>query len=350
MEQSIRYQRAGIFRRVCSSLFDLIIFIFVFLLVHICISTPIVFSNSDYQTSYDSYKNICLSSNLIKASDDGFGGTTLEYDTTDEALTKFFNDNTLGYTLNDYNELKAKEVLKIDETDYYIFKYNSETNLYEDAKSEDATIDAKLSVARNEFYQKSVLKYFKEFFDKDTSLHTLSDKLTGYTNLAHTIDIIIATCVTFLLFPMIFKDRASLGKKMFHFHVVNERNGQIATRFQYFTRFVYFSVLYVALISFVSVMFGQLLGILTFIGLSAISLLAVGLSPKRATIHDMLAHTLVVNNDITNPNISEIEMITIKYDDGNTEEETGEVIDGDTSTDSSLDAGNESLKEEDLHE
>lgn len=328
MERSIKYQRASIFRRICSSLFDLIIFVILFVMAQSFVSAPIVRGATDYNTVYEKYEADAIASNIVAktyASDDS-KAYTLNYINTDEQFIKFYNNNTLGHTISEYNKLKQEATVTYNEKEYNLFVLGEDGVTYVENKTEtEQKLSATIVQGRYSFYSNLAGKLWSEFYDNNVEFQAIAGKLSAYTYLSWVIAMVLSSLVTFLLFPMIFKDRATLGKKMFRFQVVNTRNGQMASRFQIFARFVFFEVIYVGLVGFL-LFYNSFMAFIVFGVAVTASIVTVVLTSKRQTLHDMLAHTTVVNTDFTNRNVSETELIAFTYDDGTPEDATGDNI------------------------
>ena len=321
MKQTIKYQRASILRRISSSIFDLIIMIIIFALFQSFIVSPLVNVITDYDTLVNTYNQINLNTHLVII-DNTTGSDVLKLvnNEHDKYLIEFYNDNDLGYSLSDYNNLKKDAKLTYNDKEYFLFTFDNASLKYIETTHDNETINSQLQAERTTFYTNLIVKLYGEVFEKNVDLAALSRKIVSYKYLSWTVSLFVSVTITFLLFPMIFKDRATLGKKMFRFQVVNDANGQIIGRFQTFARFIYFTILYVALISFCGMMISLAFGLLVFTGASIVSIVLIFATKKRQTLHDIISHSVVVNVDFNVSQEDKNDIIEITYDDGKVED------------------------------
>ncbi len=316
MKQSVNLKRVSIFRRLCSMLLDFIIFISLFFLTVQFIAQPIFNAATDYTTVLNEYNTRLTNTKLFTLySENG----TLSYQASDyESNLKYYYENVSSENLTDSDELKTKytstsflELYRVKsdvyvdsdgnklETPYFI--YDATNGSYTHATDSDGTIEANIT----SYFKTCLQTAADDFLAHDTKTLEYSTKLNSYIRLIYIISVIPAALITFLLFPMIFKDGATIGKRVLQMRVVDAKTGNNASKFKLFIRFVFFALLCIAF------------GIFTF-GITI--LIQIGImvfSPKRQTIHDMIAGTLVVCNsyaEMKNDNINDD--IVITYDDG----------------------------------
>lgn len=316
MKQSVNLKRVSIFRRLCSMILDFIIFISLFFITVSFVMTPIINATTDYPTLLNDYNTRLTDTKLFTYyTENG----TLSYQASDyENNLKYFYEHISSNNLTDCDELKTKytsesflELYRVKsdiyvdddgnglETPYFI--YDASNNTYTHATDSDGSIEANIT----SYFKTCLTSAAEDFLSKDTKINQLSTKLNSYIRLIYIISAIPATLITFLLFPMIFKDGTTVGKKVLQMRIVDAKTGANASKFKLFIRFVFFALLCVVF------------GIFTF-GISILIQIGVMIfSPKRQTVHDMIAGTLVVCNsyaEMKNDNPSDD--ITIVFDDG----------------------------------
>lgn len=319
MRQSVNLKRVSIFRRLCSMILDFIIFLSLFFITVSFVMTPIINNTTDYSTVSQNYQTRLTDTKLFTYySENG----TLSYQVSDyENNLKYFYENSTNLT--DSDELKTKytasaflELYRV-KSDLYVdedgnslenpyFIFDAINGTYNHVTDEDGTMEANIT----SYFKTCLQTTAEEFLSKDTTINQLSTKLNSYLKLIYIVSAIPAALITFLLFPMVFSDGTTLGKKALQMRVVDAKTGLKASRFKLFIRFVFFALLCIVF------------GVFTF-GISI--LIQIGImvfSPKRQTVHDMIAGTLVVCNSYAemrndNPN----DDIVITFDDGKQEKE-----------------------------
>lgn len=304
MKQIIKFQRASIFRRICSALFDFIIFFVLLMLTQAYIFAPIISASTDYNVKYQEYYDACIDSKLYVPASDGSGN--VQYIYKDEQFKEYYEINNIGLTIEEYNKAKKEATPYIvNNVKYPLFIESPEgSGTYIENVTSDDSINEQLNYKRDSFYLQHAsdiyVKYINHENNKDFA--ALSARLSGLISLSYIFALIFAVLFTYLLFPMIFKDRATLGKKMFHFTIISLKDAKTASRFQTFARFVYFAITSVVL------------GIMTFGIAPFISLLIIPVTSKRQTLHDLMARTAVVGNAVNTED--ERELFSYEIDDG----------------------------------
>lgn len=316
MKQSVNLKRVSIFRRLCAMLLDFIIFISLFFITVSFVLTPIINSTTDYPTVLNNYNTRLTDTHLFSYyTENG----TLSYQSKNyEVELKYFYDNVSSKNLTDSDELKSKytstsflELYRV-KSDVYVdsdgnklenpyFIYDASTNTYSHVTDTDGTMEANIS----SYFSTCLRTVADDFLSHDTTILQYSTKLNSYIRLIYIISVIPSALITFLLFPMIFKDGTTIGKKVLQMRVVDAKTGANASKFKLFIRFVFFALLCIAF------------GVFTF-GISIIIQIGVMVfSPKRQTVHDMIAGTLVVCSPVAEMrNTNDADDIVITYDDG----------------------------------
>lgn len=311
MKQTIKFQRVSLFRRICSIIFDGIIAVCLFVVLLACVSQPIITETTDYNQIYEKYNEELMSTHLYLYYEEN-DAVSLISSNFDDKLTKFYNEEKLGYTSEDYYKVKylVSDINPENEGDI-LFIYNKDTdvfteNIYKVDQDGNFTteIDSQKQALVKTFYQEHVNKLAQEVLNQEVVLG-YTQKLTAYTILMFLIAVIPAILILYLLVPMLIKDGTTMGKKMLQMRVIDAKTGKDATKFQQFIRFVFFALINV------------MLGIFTY-GLSIfVSIIMIFMSKNRQTIHDVIAGTFVVcSNFGEREKVDQNEIIEITFDDG----------------------------------
>ena len=324
MKQTVKFQRASIFRRICSSIFDGIIMILLLMVTQSYVFMPIVIASTDYNARYDQYVEQCVDSKLYVREDDN-KPYELKTIYKNEQFEVFYKDNNIGLTIDDYNKSRAEQKVTINNQEYNLFKLN-ETNMYIEYKLDNIdankTINDGLDEGRNKYYYSLSVELINKYSEHENNklFKDNASYLSGLIMSSYIYALLFALCFTFLLFPMIFKDRATLGKKMFQLSVISLKDAEIASRVQILIRFVCFTAICIVL------------GIMTF-GLSIlISLCFIPINSKHQTIHDLVSRTAVVNTSINTE--SEKEIFGFEVDDEKME--NNDVIDAEITNEQTI--------------
>lgn len=332
MKQTIKFQRVSLLRRICSIIFDLIICLSATVLIQSFIVQPIFKETTDYYEKYEKYCEMMEDTGLYLYYEevDGVSIINTKYD---EHLTNFYNEeNTyakaLGYNEETYLEIKKENsdnnpnrdplkepiFLYVEKQGTYVYveniydlglenkiNFNSEGNITN-------TIDESKQNKVNLFYSELVYKLVEEIQTIEEVEGVLME-VTAYTLLFWISSFIPSVLVFYLVLPMVFKDRTTLGKKLLQMRVIDSVTGKNASRFQTFMRFTFFALLQIAL------------GIMSFGLIPLISVVMIFISKKRQTIHDMISKTMVISSAPIAENVNEKELIVITYDNGEKEGE-----------------------------
>ena len=311
MKQTIKFQRVSLFRRICSIIFDGIIAVCLFVVLIACVSQPIISETTDYNQVYEKYNEELLSTHLYLYYEEN-EAVSLISSNYDDKLTKFYNENKLGYTSEDYYKVKylVSDINPENQGDI-LFIYDKEKdvfneNVYKVDQNGNYTteIDSEKQTKIKTFYQEHVSKLSEEILNQEVVLG-YTQKLTAYTILMFLIAVIPAILILYLLIPMVIRDGTTMGKKMLQMRVIDAKSGNDATKLQQFMRFVFF------------VLINVMLGIFTY-GLSIFaSIIMMFMNKNRQTIHDVIAGTIVVcNNFGEKEKVDPNDIIEIVFDDG----------------------------------
>lgn len=317
MVQSVKYQKSSLFRRICGVLFDAIILISAFFVILSVIVQPIITSATDYEKKYQEYCDELVSTNLYLYYEE-INGVSMISSNYDEKLTIFYQNNEIGVTLEDYNKIKYEHSDQyVDENGekleepYFILQEDKTyvENIYDysvDGEGNQTKIEnSKRKAALNKFYIQLVKENISKV-EKIERIQVLTRHLSALETLSFLCSLIPAVLVTYLLFPMIFKDGNTLGKKILQMRVVDMTRGGNASKFKLFVRFIFSSLINLV---FAYYSFG-----LTLI----VQLIILIFSKNHQMLHDFISKTCVVRNQFStsDKDIKPKDLVEIKYDDG----------------------------------
>lgn len=320
MKQSFKFQRVSLFRRVCSIIFDAILCISIFFVLQAFVVQPIFESTTNYYQKYEEYCDVLEDTGLYIYYEE-VDGVSIINSKFDERLTAFYSSDyakQLGYDAETYYKLKWENCDRYpyleDKTPLFIYSEENGVekftdNIYKkDASGEFTTeIDTAKQEKVDAFYAQIVNSLIGEL-NKIEKIDKLTQEISAFTMLFYILALIPSIIVTYLVFPLVFKDGTTIGKKMLQMRIIDSKSGKNAKKLQLFIRFVYFAVIQIVL------------GILSYGMVNVISILMIFFNKKRQTIHDMISSTLIVCNSYGEKNeVSKEDVIEIVYDDGKEE-------------------------------
>jgi uncharacterized RDD family membrane protein YckC len=284
---------------------------------------PIYTSATDYNDKYQEYCDQLVASHLYLYYEET-SSPSLISSKYDEKLIEFYQDNNLGYTIDDYNLLKYQNSDKylLDDGSYptsYLFIQIDESNYLENIYQRDDNLEIVYDsdgvpqyldgqeTKLNSFYSALVKNLANEFLATE-EVNALATKISAALVLMYLISFIPAVLITYIMFPLIFKDGGTIGKKLLQMHIVDAKTGTNPRKIQTLTREVIF------------ILINYVLGIFSYGIAMIISLGIIVFSAKRQSIHDILAKTYVVKSNTT-MDTAEANIIEITYDDGKEEVE-----------------------------
>ncbi len=278
MKKIAVYERGKLLRRFGAVVFDLItVFIFTIIFASL-ITEPLIMNFSDYNVLYENIRTQSLESRLYILNDEGeLDVITSNYD---DALTYFYTNYD---DIENYNQKKAESNL---------FTYDETTSSYIEIGSEK---DLK------EFYRLTVIEARDTILFTSEKFYKVASKLEAYNFLIIFIACIPSFFIVFLIIPLIFYDRATIGMKLLKLKLVSKRSGMIASRVEVTFKFLIF------------LLFEVIAAVYTF-GLTAvISMIMVAVTPARTSFSDLICSVYTVDSSEQNKNIKEINQIVIPY-------------------------------------
>ncbi len=262
-------------RKIAATLFDGACIAVVALLLISLVLSPLLNLATNYNKAQADYETRLLQSHLyVEVEDRPYelrelkeGKKTEEYLTfLDEHLQAFYLDEEFpDAKIETYN--KAKEDSK-----YFIL-------------TEEGTWTPKAGATQEElmkFYEKEVDTAINILAHDDLCI-TLARKITVHWILVFSLGVLIPILIFCFLFPMVLRNRCTLGKKICGIGVISRKDGLIAKRSQMCVRFLVFLLLEVILSVF-------LLGIPMLISFTMMCFMKEGTS-----LHDYLSATITVD-------------------------------------------------------
>lgn len=266
-------------RRLVSILVDMFLVFLTFMLLQTFVVPPLFDATTDIQQVTERYQERLAESHLYQRVNDGTMKITetlteeekkkdmnAYFEKIDDSITFFYTEFTdiEGASIEDYEKSKEESGLFTKNNDTWEIKGNS-------------TFDE-----LNTFYENQY-DIALNYFSHDDECLTLARKITIVSIVEVFISVTLSTMIFFLMFPLIFKERQTLGKKLMGLAVVSRKDGIVAKRTQYLVRFLAFYVIEI------------LLTIFTFGIPLIVSVSMLFFSKERITLHDYLSATLVVD-------------------------------------------------------
>lgn len=309
--------------RLVATLIDLLICFVLYTLLASFVINPIVSNSDDYKNSFEVYeRTLCAYPTLIVKNENDQMTFYLTNQTYDNTKTQEYDNNFIAiYNSCDPTGEQAKAYVESQKAQDKIFVYDEASNtcsLYKDENGKE--VDA------SNFYlnaQNAVFQYLHKYLMKNNSEYNTSyTKVLNYTNGSKYAGIFVSLLIVFLLFPMIFKNGETLGKKIFSL-----RLGKISDdvepikKWQVLVRFVVIAL--------------EVMGSLILYGIPLlVSMLMMMFTKNNFAIHDYAARTLVLDNKLiaremnTTNNVIDAEANTVSTEEKSEEktENTEEVI------------------------
>lgn len=266
-------------RRLVSILVDVFLCFITFMILQTFAIPPLVGAITNIDQIAEAYQNRLVESHLYQRVSGGtmkITGTLTEEEKKkdmDAYFTKLDKEITFFYV--DFTNIEEAKI-----ENYYQSK--EESGLFE--KIGD-TWEIKGSATFNELNQFYEEQYdiALNYFSHDDECLTLARKITVVSILEVFLSLTISIVIFFLIFPLIFKERQTLGKKLMGLAVVSRKDGIVAKRRHYLMRFLAFYVIEI------------LLTVFTFGIPLIVSVSMLFFSKEKITLHDYLSATLVID-------------------------------------------------------
>ena len=195
-------------------------------------------------------------------------------------VTAFLNSNY------DYqNKLDAyQEKLVEHKLGYFEIDLESDTKVYVKYEVSEEVGDAYIT---QEEYDVRLAS-----FNSDTDALSLSNEVTTLSTIGTAVELLLAILPNYLLFPLIFKNGQTLGKKLLRIGVVTDKCTSLKIKDLFMRHFIGF-YLFELLVTYLCMFFINLPVIIV------LSVLTMMLSKNKRSIHDYVANTYVVDMDVT---------------------------------------------------
>ena len=266
-------------RRLVSILVDAFLVFVTFLLLQSFV-TPYI-ANALVKTDQvtEEYKSRLVESKLYQMVNGGPMKLTetLTEEEKKKDMSAYFQklDDSITFFYTEFTDLEEAKI-----ENYYKSKEDSGLFVLENEKWE--TKGSATFQELNQFYEKEY-SVALNYFGHDNICLTLARKITLASIFEYFFSLTLPLLIFFLMFPLIFKERQSLGKKLMNLAVVSRKNGLVAKRSQYFVRFLAFYIIEILLTFFT-------LGIPLLVSFSMLFF-----SKEKNTLHDYLSATLIVD-------------------------------------------------------
>lgn len=280
---NISKTKANTMMRVGAALIDIFIFIILNMLLSSLVISPIIAFLPDYQTNYTVYSNKLVESKMYMENDDG----------------------GIIYILNDYSRDDLSTYDQIIVNNYSKYSATDEIVAFQNSKGEEGsgfvkendsyvpgTDDEKLQV----FYNNAFNDVSSFLLQNDQELATCFGKLNFYSQISNFTSVISAALIVYLLFPFVFKNGQTLGKKFLKLYVVDaDKDDRALSKGRLLLRQSSFIVVEIVLSQF------------TYYIPLVISLIVMLVSKNKVALHDLIARTVVLDDQSKESDSQEID-------------------------------------------
>lgn len=280
---NISKTKANVMMRVGAALIDIFIFIILNMLLSSLVISPIIASLPDYQTNYTVYSDKLVESKMYVENDDGGIVYVLSNYSRDDLTTydQIIIDNYTKYSASD--EITAFQNSKGEDGSGFIKENDSYV---------PGTDDKKLQV----FYNNAFNDVSAFLLKNDQELATCFGKLNFYSQISNFTSVIAAALIAYLLFPFIFKNGQTLGKKFLKLYVVDaDKDDKSLSKGRLLLRQSSFIVVEIVLSQF------------TYYIPLVISLIVMLVSKNKVALHDLIARTVVLDDQSKESDSQEID-------------------------------------------
>lgn len=266
-------------RKIAATLFDGACIAVVALLLISLVLSPLLNLATHYNKAQADYETRLVQSHLyVEIEDRTYELRELKKDKKTEEYLTFLDEHLQAFYLDEeFPDTKIETYNKAKENSKY-FILTEEEDGTETWVPKAGTTQEELM----KFYEKEVENAIHILAHDDLCI-TLARKITVHWILVFSLGILIPILIFCLLFPMILRNRCTLGKKICGIGVISRKDGLIAKRSQMCIRFLVFLLLEVVLSVF-------LLGIPMLISFTMMCFMKEGTS-----LHDYLSATITVD-------------------------------------------------------
>ena len=192
------------------------------------------------------------------------------------------------YEISWFNET----ILEIDEsspTSYFRYQRNGEEIDY-------TKVGVMKEDARNDLAYKFITSKYKEAIIYDfnfiSNVKEAGERIMVYSTISYVTSLLVAGAIIYILFPFIFKNGQTIGKRIFKLGLANS-DGYVFSSPRLFMRFLPFLVVDLSFLILLQFNFYIVLTIVLIIFLVSFTLTMS--SPKRMSLHDYTGQTIVID-------------------------------------------------------
>ncbi len=263
-------------RKIAATLFDGACIAVVALLLISIVLSPLLNLVTNYNKVQADYETRLLQSHLyVEVEEKTYELRELKESKKTEEYLTFLDEHLQAFYLDEeFPDAKIETYNKAKEDSKYFI-----------LSEEDGTWTTKAGTTQDElmkFYEKEVETAINILAHDDLCI-TLARKITVHWILVFSLGVLIPILIFCFLFPMVLRNRCTLGKKICGIGVISRKDGLIAKRSQMCVRFLVFLLLEVILSVF-------LLGIPMLISFTMMCFMKEGTS-----LHDYLSATITVD-------------------------------------------------------
>lgn len=207
------------------------------------------------------------------------GGFNVDNATYEKHLTHFYTE---------INALKSYNNLKKTKSDLFV-KNNEGNYVLKDEVQNNETLKNSLHSFYVDTYEKllndkEVYSAIKNY--KDGTIIKLANRINMINQICVYISLFIGVTILYLVFPLIFKNGQTLGKKLMGVKVVNKKDGSQVNFVTIIIRFFAFAVIEFFLSIALNIFYLPII----------ISLIIMLINKQGQSLHDLLARTIVVDS------------------------------------------------------
>lgn len=264
---------ANALTRFGAAILDAMLCFLLLTVVSSFVSAPIIGNLEGYKTNYEIYETKLVSSGLFVKEENALNVVIADFsmekvDEYDRKLIEFYQ----AYPSEEENKVESYVESKKKATD--VFTYHEEDASFEVTGSEAAV---------SSFYQQAYSDALVYFRTADSEYGAAYSKVYLYTQVNRYVSISVGLLIVYLLFPMVFKNGETLGKKLFSLRLAKADHPEArASRVQILVRF--------AVIAFIEVGLSLFFWWIPLI----LSLCLMLFTKNKSALHDLIAKTTVM--------------------------------------------------------
>ena len=293
---------ANALTRFGAAVLDAMLCFLLLTIVSSFISAPIIGNLEGYKANYEIYETKLVSSGLFVKEENVVNVIIADFsmekvDEYDRKLLEFYE----AYPSETENKVESYVESKKKATD--VFTYHEENASFEVTGSEAAV---------SSFYQQAYSDALVYFRTADSEYGAAYSKVYLYTQVNRYVSISAGLLIVYLLFPMVFKNGETLGKKLFSLRLAKaDRPEEKASRVQILIRF--------AVIAFIEVGLSLFFYWIPLI----LSLCLMLFTKNKSALHDLIAKTTVMEKAKDLPMYRDKRTVVVEESDVSAPEEAG---------------------------